>query len=114
MNFTSASVNRIPARSEASAAEISRLGSPGAPGCTIGVCAWLPVAPSDMNARLTTMVAADSGQEYFWRLMGSSPRTWVGVWLRSHIVPHHILNIGEAAVGGKTLGDELPVPAKSG
>ena len=39
MNFTSASVKPIPARSDASAAEISRLGSPGAPGCTIGACA---------------------------------------------------------------------------
>ena len=41
MNVTSPSVNRMPARSEASAAEIVRLGWPGAPGCTIGGCAWL-------------------------------------------------------------------------
>ena len=32
MNITSAAVNRMPARSEASAAEMVRLGSPGAPG----------------------------------------------------------------------------------
>ena len=37
MNRTSASVNRMPARSEASAAEMVRLGSPGAPGCTMGL-----------------------------------------------------------------------------
>ena len=61
MNFTSASVNRMPARLEASAAETTRLGWPGAPGWTIGGCARLSSAPIDRSARPTPPVAADSG-----------------------------------------------------
>ena len=61
MNFTSASVNRIPARSEASSGEIDRLGSPGAPGWTIGGCAWLSVATVRTKGRQATMTAATEG-----------------------------------------------------
>ena len=70
MNRTSASVNRMPARSEASAAEMVRLGSPGAPGWTMGGCACVDAAPSDRNAMPAARTAARSGNERVCRVMG--------------------------------------------
>ena len=69
MNRTSASENRMPARSEASSAEMVRLGSPGAPGCTMGGCAGDDVAPSVRNAMPAARAAATSGRERFCRVM---------------------------------------------
>ena len=69
MNRTSASLNRMPARSEASVAEMVRLGSPGAPGCTMGGCAGDDAAPSVRNAMPAARAAATSGRERFCRVM---------------------------------------------
>ena len=74
MNFTSASVNRMPARSEASAAEMERLGSPGAPGCTMGgCCVWPAATPNDTNATPASTLAAASGVRRYRTLMRSPP-----------------------------------------
>ena len=74
MNRTSASVNRMPARSEASAAEMVRLGSPGAPGWTMGGCAWAVGAPSVRSAAPTARATRNRGRERCCRVMGSSLR----------------------------------------
>ena len=86
-NLTSASVNRIPARSDASSAVISRLGSPGAPGCTIGTCARLAGAANVSNAAQTAVVTTSGAGRVLSKAMVVSVGVDWGCCLCRRILP---------------------------